>query len=403
MKAHLYLSGLNFYTFNFYQLRKILVLIVLAQFLCTSLWFAGNAILPDLTITLGLRADAISGITSGVQLGFILGTLSFAILTIPDRFSPSRVFMISAFLASLSNLAILVSDIGYHEVLVLRFFTGFFLAGIYPVGMKIASDYFDKGLGASLGFLVGALVLGTAFPHLSRAFFDEIAWENVIYSTSAVAIIGGLTIGFLVPDGPYRQQGKGFQWQAFFLVFRMPSVRRPAFGYFGHMWELYAFWAFTPLLITSHPQAIGISQQEISLWSFLIIAAGSLACVVGGLLSGRFGAKKVAQAALFGSFLCCCLVPFALLYFSFYHFLGFLVIWAILVIADSPMFSTLVAQAAPGDQKGTALTIVNCLGFAITIVSIQFLGFLIDKSQAPFAFSILGIGPLLGLLAFRRA
>jgi MFS family permease len=191
-------------------MKRILPLIVISQFLSTSLWFAGNAVLPDLVLEINLPPEYLGHLTSAVQFGFIAGTLVFSILTIADKYSPSWVFFWSAVIASAFNFAIKLENISPMEILFFRFGTGFFLAGIYPVGMKIASDYFQKGLGKSLGFLIGALVLGTAFPHLIRSFLDPLPWNYVIVSTSVLSVIGGALIVIFVPNGPYRKKKSRF-------------------------------------------------------------------------------------------------------------------------------------------------------------------------------------------------
>jgi MFS family permease len=180
--------------------KVILPVIVISQFCCTSLWFAGNGVINDLVINFELNDSALGHLTSAVQFGFIIGTLVFAILTIADRFSPSKVFFISAILGSLFNLGVITEANNLTSLLLLRFFTGFFLAGIYPVGMKIAADYYEKGLGKSLGFLVGALVLGTALPHLLKEMTATFAWESVLMATSYLAMFGGVLMVILVPD-----------------------------------------------------------------------------------------------------------------------------------------------------------------------------------------------------------
>ncbi|WP_088841716.1 MFS transporter [Hymenobacter gelipurpurascens] len=378
-------------------MSRILPTIVLAQFFCTSLWFAGNAIAPDIAAQFHLVPGFVATLTSAVQLGFISGTLAFALLAISDRFSPSRVFFVCAVLAALCNLGINLSGLGQEGLLAFRFLTGFFLAGIYPVGMKIASDYYQSGLGKSLGFLVGALVLGTAFPHLLRSLAAHLPWHYVTLATSGLAVLGGLALVLLVPDGPHRRAGQHLQLTAFLAGFRRPEFRAAAFGYFGHMWELYTFWAFVPMLLaaynTAHPEA----GFRVPFLSFLIIGVGSLACVGSGLLSQRLGARPVAAAALGLSGLCCLVSPLFLRGNSPDLLLGFLFFWGLVVVADSPLFSTLVAQNAPEATRGTSLTIVNCLGFALTIVSIQFTSFLAHFLQPHYLYMTLAIGPVLGL------
>lgn len=376
--------------------KHILPIIVLAQFCCTSLWFASNAIMEDLVLAFGFGNDVVGGLTSAVQFGFISGTLLFAVLTITDRFSPSRVFLVCALLGALSNMALLWLDHSLFTLLGFRFLTGFFLAGIYPVGMKIAADYFDKGLGTSLGFLVGALVLGTAFPHLLKTFGKAQSWKDVILITSALATMGGFLLWALVPNGPFRRQSQQLQLNAFFKVFKNRNFKTAAFGYFGHMWELYTFWTFVPLLLIAfsltHSLAINIP-----LWSFVIIGIGSIACVIGGYISQRFGTQRTARTALLLSGSCCLLLPFVFLVGHTSLFLAFMVFWGMVVIADSPLFSTLVAQNTIPEFKGTALTIVNCIGFAITIVSIQVLSTFIQHSDSIWGYPLLFIGPAFGL------
>jgi MFS family permease len=377
-------------------MKRILPLIVISQFLSTSLWFAGNAVLPDLVLEINLPPEYLGHLTSAVQFGFIAGTLVFSILTIADKYSPSWVFFWSAVIASAFNFAIKLENISPMEILFFRFGTGFFLAGIYPVGMKIASDYFQKGLGKSLGFLIGALVLGTAFPHLIRSFLDPLPWNYVIVSTSVLSVIGGALIVIFVPNGPYRKKSQGFDFTVFFKVFRPKSIRSAAFGYFGHMWELYAFWAFLPFILQyfNGKHELGL---DTAFWSFTIIGIGAISCSAAGLLSVKFLPKVIATFALAISGICCFISPLFVLQDSSQILLIFLMVWGLAVTADSPMFSTLVAQNAPESSRGTSLTIVNCVGFGITIISIQLLNLLAIHIDPKFLFVSLGIGPALGL------
>jgi MFS family permease len=303
---------------------RILPVIVLSQFMCTSIWFAGNGIMGDLVDYFSLPAGSLGHVTSAIQLGFIVGTLVYALLNLADRFPPSRLFAVSALLGAGMNLGISMEGLNLSGILVFRFMTGFFLAGIYPVGMKIAADHFEKGLGKSLGWLVGALVLGTSFPHFISGLSLNLEWRSVIYLTSGMALLGGGLMVVLVGNGPYRKPGLKVDLSAMFRVFRVPEFRAAAFGYFGHMWELYAFWAFVPVLLatfqTLHPEA----DFNTSLWSFVVIAVGGLACVVSGLLSGRFGTKSTAAVALGTSGICCLISPFVLLYAPLGVFLAFL-------------------------------------------------------------------------------
>ncbi|MES2377588.1 MAG: MFS transporter [Bacteroidota bacterium] len=383
-------------------MKRILPTIVIAQFFCTSVWFAGNAIIGDIAKQLNLEPAYLAHLTSAVQLGFIAGTLIFAILSIADRFSPVKVFFSCAMIAALINLGASADGINATTLILCRFVTGFFLAGIYPVGMKIASDHYQQGLGKSLGFLVGALVLGTAFPHLLKSLTAALPWRYVIYSTSALSALGGCAMLLLVPDGPNRKQGQKLNFAGFLSGFRDSKFRAAAFGYFGHMWELYAFWVFVPVILSAYKDHYPTATFNVPFMSFLIIASGSLACVFSGIISQRFGAKKVATAALTISCICCLVSPALLFANATLAFIIFLFIWSMAVIADSPLFSTLVAQNAPIATKGTSLTIVNCVGFSITIVSIQLINALRMPANAQYIYMLLAVGPVLGLWALRR-
>lgn len=356
----------------------------------------------DLVISFDLNESALGHLTSAVQFGFIIGTLVFAVLTIADRFSPSKVFLISALLGSLFNLGVISDSNSLISLLSFRFFTGFFLAGIYPVGMKIAADYYEKGLGKSLGFLVGALVLGTALPHLLKEITATIAWESVLMATSSLAMFGGVLMVIMVPDGPFRKPSQRTDLSAFFSVFKNRKFRSAAFGYFGHMWELYAFWAFVPIMLKTYSIAHPQTVFNIPLLAFLIIGIGGLACSLSGYLSQKAGTKRVAFIALLLSCLCCLISP--LVFTSEFEsvFIGFLIFWGMVVIADSPLLSTLVAQNTSAEIKGTALTIVNCIGFSITIISIQLITVLIELTDSNGIYTILALGPILGLIALRR-
>lgn len=374
---------------------RIFYTIVASQFCCTSLWFAGNAILPQAQAAYNWPVESIGYVTSLVQLGFIIGTLTFSVFGFSDRFAPSLVFLLCSLIASAFNVLSLVDVESLNLTLFTRFVTGFFLAGVYPVGMKIASDWKQEGLGHWLGALVGALVLGTAFPHALNLVPGFVAPAKLILTVSILAAFGGWAMYLLVGNGPYRKPAQRFSFAAVRDVFRSTSFKAPAAGYFGHMWELYAFWAFVPVILLTY-QNISQSNFSLPLWSFMIIASGFLGCVAGGKLSLKFGSKPIAGAALASSALCCLLSPF-LFEFNEYIFLAFMLFWGFMVVADSPQFSALVAFHAPAHIRGSAITITTCIGFAITIASIQLLNVLQQHISARYLLLLLAPGPLLGL------
>ena len=380
-------------------MKFTLPIIVFSQFCCTSLWFAGNGVMSNLLQTYGLDLLALGHLTSAVQIGFIAGTLLFAFLNLADRFPPSKVFFICALFGAVFNLGVILDNNDLSSLLLWRFLTGFSLAGIYPVGMKIAADYYQKDLGKSLGFLVGALVLGTAFPHLLKSFTgtQNLPWKMVIIATSLMATLGGILILLAVPEGPFRKARTGKDLFGFIKVFKNKKFRAAAFGYFGHMWELYAFWAFVPVVLSSYNLLHPETSFNVPLNSFLIIGLGGLACAAGGYLSLKLGTKKVAASALFLSGCCCIISPLIFLQDSEILLMCFLIFWGLMVVADSPLFSTLVAENAYAENRGTALTIVNSIGFAITIISIQLVTYLITIFGPFYVLTILAIGPALGL------
>lgn len=379
----------------------ILQAIVVTQFACTSLWFAGNAVIGALQVSWHLP-DSAQGLTlASVQLGFVAGTLVFAVLAISDRFRATSVFFCCALLGATSNLALVFVPGDVWTLVASRTATGFFLAGIYPVGMKIAASWCDRGLGRALGYLVGALVVGSALPHLVKGLGTTLPWQAVIGTCSAAAVVGGLAVFVCVPMGPHLPQRSPFNIHAIPEIFSLPKLRAAAFGYFGHMWELYAVWAFFPLLVHGYAVRHGLGHVNVSLWAFALIAVGAVGCAGGGELVRRFGSARVALIQLVVSGCACVLVIPAFAAPAWLFFM-FLLVWGIAVVGDSPQFSTLVGMNVPGRYVGTAFTIVNGIGFAISAVSIQLLAELSATISVEYLFLLLVPGPVLGLYAARR-
>ncbi len=377
--------------------KHILPVIVFAQFAGTSLWFAGNAVVPDLIEELNLPEMFVGFITMAVQSGFIIGTLMFAILSVADRFSPVKVFLACSVAGAACNLLTIYSS-NFTEVVLARVFTGFFLAGIYPVGMKIASDWHKQGLGKALGYLVGALVLGTAFPHLLKYLGGDLPWRFVLIGTSCLSVFGGLLLFLTISDGPFGSKSGSFKPKMVFQLFKNQNFRLAAFGYFGHMWELYTFWAFVPTLFGFYLISNPGLAFDIPLWSFAAIGIGGISCAVGGHISLKKGSKKVALVSLLVSGVCCLFIPFSF-GLPVWLFMVLILLWGIFVIPDSPQFSTLVAQSSNRAYVATGLTIVNSIGFAITIVSIQMVNLVWAATENPLVFLLILIGPVFGVLS----
>lgn len=381
---------------------RILPVIVLSQFAGTSLWFAVNAVMPDLQQDWGLPAAALGTLTSAVQLGFVAGTLVFALLMLADRFPPALVFLACSLLGAACNAAILFADGRYGMLLALRFGVGFLLAGIYPVGMKIAASWYRERLAAVMGILIGALVLGTALPHGLRAIAGDGSagllevgslrpWQVVVISVSLLAALGGLATALLVPRHPDAARAARITPKALGLIWTDRSVRASVFGYFGHMWELYAMIVLVPVIVATRLQGSAVSAG-----AFWTIAAGFAGCVLGGLAARRFGSARVAQLQLAASGICCLVAP-VMLVAPLPLFLAWLLLWGATVSGDSPQFSTLTARNAPPAVVGSVLTFSNCIGFAISVVSIELF---VRAAQAwPLASVLpwLALGPAIGL------
>jgi MFS family permease len=376
--------------------KRILPILVLAQFAGTSLWFAVNAVMPDLQQQMGWPASAVGRLTSALQLGFIVGTLVFALLAIADRFSARRVFLFCALAGALCTFSALIRIASFTELLLWRAATGFFLAGIYPVGMKIASQWFPEGLGVALGWLVGALVLGSASAHGIRALSVELPWATVMISVALLAAAGGLILFMAIPEPPnYTASSKKLEWQALATIWTDWRVRASVLGYFGHMWELYTFWVLVPLILATQ-----LNGQALSFAAFGVLGIGALGCIGGGWAAKRWGSARVATVQLSMSGICCLLAPW-LMSAPLIWFLLWLAIWGITAAGDSPQFSTLTASNAPKQAVGSVLTLTNCMGFALSIVSIELFTSLAQEHQLASLLPWLGIGPLLGIVAMR--
>ena len=375
--------------------RHVLPVIALSQLAGTSLWFAINAVLPDLQRAAALPDSAVGWLTAAVQIGFIAGTLGFALLAVADRFSPTRVFLVCALAGA--GLAVLTTVLPptLSTLLALRFFTGVCLAGIYPVGMKIAAGWYAQGLGLALGVLVGALVLGTALPFGLRALGAAWPWQSVMLIVAGVAAAGGLLMALAVRDGPHLARASRLSPRALGVVWSDRRLRASALGYFGHMGELYAFFVLLPAIVALHWQGAAAHAAV-----FAAIAVGTLGCVGGGLLVRRFGGARVAAAQLACSGLCGLLAPW-LLAAPLPVFAAWLLVWGLTVSGDSPQFSALTAANAPRDQVGSVLTLVNCIGFALSTLTLAVFSALAARWSLAAVLPWLAVGPMLGLLAMR--
>ncbi len=379
---------------------RALALLAVAELFGMSLWFGVSAVVPLLRAEWQLSEASADWLTLAVQLGFVAGTLVSSLLNLPDIMSARKLVAVAALCGALTNalFALLAHDAGMG--ITLRFLTGLFLAGVYPPGMKIMATWFRRGRGLALGFLVGALTLGKASPYLVNAL-GSANWRANLLFISALAAVGGLVVLFFVGDGPYALPAARFDFRQVTKVFSNRGVRLANFGYFGHMWELYAMWAWLPVMIRASLAMQGSSPVLAEVASFLVIGCGAAGCVAGGLLADRRGRTLVTSWAMILSGTCCLLI--GLLYgASPVLLLTVAAIWGATVVADSAQFSTCVTELGDPQYIGTALTIQTCLGFLLTTFSIKLIPILVDAVGWRYAFAALAPGPLFGVIAMLR-
>jgi MFS family permease len=379
---------------------RALVLLSLAELLGMSLWFSAAAVVPALRNEWRLDDASVGWLTIAVQLGFVGGTLLSAFLNLPDVLSVRYLFAVSAFAGALTNAAFGAFAHNAQTAIALRFLTGMFLAGVYPPGMKIMATWFQRSRGMALGVLVGALTLGKASPYLVNGLGSP-NWRVNILFISLLAVVGGLIVLVFVSDGPHALPAAKFDWKQAVAVFSNRGVRLASFGYFGHMWELYAMWVWIPVMIRASLVASRASAATAEVASFLVIGCGAIGCVAAGLIADRVGRTVVTSCAMAVSGSCCLVIGFL---FGGNPILLLLVaaIWGATVVADSAQFSACVTELGDPRYVGTALTMQTCLGFLLTTISIELIPLFVKEAGWRYAFAILAPGPLLGVISMLR-
>ena len=379
----------------------MLVLVAAGQFLGMSVWFSATAAAPAIAAEFSISGAGIAWLTMAVQAGFVAGTLSSALLNLADAINPRRLFAAGCIAAAAANAAIAFVD-SLAAIVALRIATGAALACVYPPGMKIVAGWFLERRGTALGFMVGALTVGSAFPHFLAWIAAAVSWRVLVCISSGMALAGGAIVAVAVSDGPYVSASAPFDAHAIGHVLRNRGVLLATLGYLGHMWELYAMWTWiSAFAAASILAAGGVPGMHGSLVAFLAIAAGAVGCVLAGRWADAWGKARVAGAAMLTSAACAVAAglvfgaPLPLL-------LALAMVWGFSVVADSAQFSALVAEFSPRTHVGTALTVQTCAGFLLTMVTLRLLPAIAAQAGWRWAFLLLVPGPLLGAAAMQR-